>query len=64
MIGLSNPFFAADNLWESFQENTNQFINNNSGASSINESVHNRPDWDEVNDVLQGRKPISELGCN
>ena len=64
MVGLSNPFFAADNLWESFQENINQFINNNSGTSSINVSVHNRPDWDEVNDVLQGRKPISELGCN
>ncbi|WP_418500701.1 hypothetical protein [Flagellimonas sp.] len=61
---LGNPFEAADDLWESFQNNTNQFINSNSGSSNVNEPVHNRPDWDEVDDVLQGRKSISELGCN
>lgn len=42
----------------------NDFINNNGGLSGIKTPVHNRPDWEEVQDVLQGNKPISDLGCD
>jgi len=28
-----NPFFGADDLWESFQTKLNNFINNNNGVS-------------------------------
>ena len=61
---LTEPFTFADSLWESFQEKTNTFINANGGSSSINTPIHNRPDWDKVQQVLNGELPISELGCN
>src|SRR5690606_30856937 len=32
---FTDPFTFADNLWESFQEKTNDFINNFGGTSSI-----------------------------
>ncbi len=62
-IFFSDPFAFADNLWEHFQKTTNNFINSNGGISTINTPIHNRPDWDKVKDVLQGNKPISDLGC-
>ncbi|WP_318501870.1 hypothetical protein [Formosa sp. PL04] len=66
MIDLyTDPFTFADNLWKSFQQKTNHFINNNGGTSSITPPItDNRPDWEEVKDVLQGKKPISDLECN
>jgi len=63
-ISLGNPFFGADNLWESFQKKTMEFVNQNSGVSSIVTPVHNRPDWNKIKDVLEGKRPISDLGCN
>jgi len=63
-ISLGNPFFGADNLWESFQEKTKNFVNQNDGGSTTVTPVHNRPDWNKVKDVLEGRRPISDLGCN
>ena len=59
-----NAFFGADDLWESFQNKTRDFINNNSGNSTIVTPIKNRPDWNKVEEVLQGRRPISDLGCN
>ncbi|GAB5473329.1 MAG: hypothetical protein Mars2KO_14280 [Maribacter sp.] len=61
---LGEPFKFADNLWRSFQEKTNEFVISNGGNASIKTPIHNRPDWDEVKDVLEGRKPITDLGCN
>lgn len=61
---FGDAFQGADNLWESFQNKTQQFINNNGGSSSVVARVKNRPDWDEVEDVLNGERPISDLGCN
>lgn len=63
--GLGNPFFGSDALWESFQTNLHQFVNTRGGMSSIITPVKdNRPDWDEVEQVLIGELPISELGCD
>lgn len=61
---FGNAFQGADNLWESFQNKTQQFINDNGGSSSIVTPVKNRPDWDKVQKVLNGERPISDLGCN
>tara|TARA_R110000868_G_scaffold111595_1_gene301208 strand:+ start:3919 stop:4035 length:117 start_codon:yes stop_codon:yes gene_type:complete len=36
-------------------------MNNNSGKSNIKIPIKNRPDWDDVKDVLNGNKPISDL---
>lgn len=62
--GFDNAFQGADDLWESFQNKTQQFINNNGGSSSIVTPVKNRPDWDKVQEVLNGERPINELGCD
>jgi hypothetical protein len=61
---FTDPFVFADGLWEHFQEKTNNFINSNGGTSTINTPIHNRPDRDKVKEVLQGIRPISDLGCN
>src|SRR5690606_7920022 len=63
-LASSIIFGGADDLWESFQTKTKQFVNNRGGTSSILTPTKNRPDWEEVQDVLQGNKPISDLGCN
>jgi hypothetical protein len=56
-----NPFFAADNLWESFQSKINNFVISNAGASSINEPIKNRPDWSVIQEVLKGERPVSDI---
>lgn len=64
-VGLfTNPFLFADSLWESFQEKTNQFVNSNGGVSTINTPITNRPNWNIVKEVLEGSRPVSDLGCN
>ena len=52
------------NLWEGFQEKLNKFINENGGNSNINDPIISRPQWEKIKDILEGKKPISELGCN
>jgi hypothetical protein len=59
-----DPFFGADALWESFQTRLSNFINLNGGSSFKTEPTKYRTDWEDVNDVINGTKPISELGCN
>lgn len=63
-MSLGNPFFGADSLWASFQDKTSQFVNNNGGTSTIVTPIKNRPDWDEVEGVLNGERPVSDLGCD
>jgi hypothetical protein len=60
---VGNPFQGADDLWESFQEGLSNFVNSNQGASIIPNPTRYRPDWIKVQDVLDGRKPVSDLGC-
>ncbi len=61
----ANPFFKSDELWESFQNNFNQFVNVRGGVSTvILADTDNKPDWDKVQDVLRGDSPISDLDCN
>jgi hypothetical protein len=59
-----NPFFGADNLWESFQNKLDQYINDNGGSSQINIPVKYRTDWEKVKEILEGDRPISDLGCD
>ena len=64
-VGLFvKPFIFADSLWESFQEKTNQFVNSNGGVSTINTPITSRPNWGKVKEVLEGSRPVSDLGCN
>tara|TARA_B110000503_G_scaffold128217_1_gene198882 strand:- start:501 stop:2321 length:1821 start_codon:yes stop_codon:yes gene_type:complete len=64
MLSGGDAFLGADALWESFQEKLNIFVNDNGGNSTELSPVINRPDWDKVQDVLLGLRPISDLGCN
>ena len=63
-LGASVVFGGADDLWQSFQNKMKTFVNSNGGSSSILTPIKNRPDWDKVQQVLNGELPISELGCN
>lgn len=63
LIALSQMFGGADNLWNIFQIKTKDFVNSNGGNSTIVTPVKNRPDWDKVQQVLNGERPISDLGC-
>lgn len=61
-----NAFQGADELWIAFQNNINAFVNNplNGGESTIIPPVTNRVNWYIIKDILEGKKPISDLGCN
>ena len=59
----ANAFVGADDLWESFQTQTNNFVNNNGGVSTTVTATKDRPDWEKVKQVLRGQLPVSDLGC-
>ena len=61
LSGQDNALKGADDLWISFQDKINGLMNNNSRKSNIKIPIKNRPDWDDVKDVLNGNKPISDL---
>ena len=58
------PFTSADNLWRSFTNAINNFVNQNGGASIRPAPTIHRPDWEKLSDVLyRGRDPYSFTGC-
>lgn len=64
---LDSPFQGGDNLWFSFQNGIADFVNdsnNGAGLAIALPYVTNRPNWEEIKDVLLGNKPISDLGCD
>jgi hypothetical protein len=64
---LSDPFQNPDALWNSFKNGIYTFTQGHSGtalAPSVSDNSIYRPDWSKVSQVLQGQRPISELGCN
>lgn len=60
-----DAFEGADLLWTKFIQNLSNFINSpsNGGASAWETPIISRPDWKKVKDVLEGRRPITDLGC-
>lgn len=64
-FATDTPFEGGDALWTSFQNKLQEFVNNptNGGVSQKLSPVKNRPDWEKVKAVLQGSRPISDLGC-
>jgi hypothetical protein len=58
-----NPFFGADALWTSVQNKLKEFVTSKGGNAIINTPVKYRPDWEKVKDVLEGKRPLSDLGC-
>lgn len=65
MIG--EPFLKPDNLWRSFKRGIYNFTQANGGSANNPVQADNsiyRPDWEKVKEVLQGQRPVSDLGCN
>lgn len=54
------PFSSADELWSSFQSLIAEDFNN----ANIENAITYRPDYEEVEDVLNGVKNVTTLGCN
>ncbi|SFR32900.1 hypothetical protein SAMN04490243_0574 [Robiginitalea myxolifaciens] len=61
---MDHPFAGADDLWNSFMQGIESYVNSNGGTGSIGTNEIYRPYWDDVKDVLQGNKSIEELDCN
>ncbi|MDV2446003.1 hypothetical protein CMU93_00630 [Elizabethkingia anophelis] len=49
------PFKKADNLWTSFQNKIKNFVNNHQGKSVVATQEIERPNWQKVKDVLDGK---------
>lgn len=63
-IANETAFEGADALWNTFQSNLFNYVNdenNGNGSAVINTDYIYRPDWQEVQDVLMGNAPISQL---
>jgi hypothetical protein len=60
---VPTAFEGADELWNAFQDNLESFISTNDGQAHKLPSQIDRPDWDKVRDVLEGSRPITDLGC-
>lgn len=56
-------FSKADQLWESFQQNLADYINNNGGSATVQPPVKERPNWEKVERYLNGEIGIEEFGC-
>lgn len=64
---LDDPFQNPDALWNSFKLGIYSFTQGHAGTAltpSLSDNSVFRPDWNKVNQVLQGQRPISDLGCN
>ena len=62
-----NAFDDPDALWNSFKTGVHEFVEINGGYSQQPTDFDNsisRPNWDDVRNVLEGNKPISDLGCD
>lgn len=57
-------FSPADDLWESFQTTLSEFVNFNGANAQVLNPTKERPDWEKVQGVMEGNKPITNLGCN
>jgi hypothetical protein len=56
---------GADKLWKSLQQGIENYVNTHGGSASINDPETVRPDWDQLQNVLNGDAPVESLeGCN
>jgi hypothetical protein len=62
---METAFDGGEELWAKLQDNIESFVNDpiNGGKAQKQTPTINRPNWEDVMDVLNGEKPISDLGC-
>lgn len=63
---VPGPFQFADNLWKSFQSKITSYVNTNGGKAYTSTPQTERPNWNTVKEVMDGKKPLSILNedCN
>lgn len=59
--GLQQQFEEADVLWNKFQDNMVDFVNDFGGNAIENNDFRSIPDWEQLKDVLFQNAPISSL---
>ena len=61
----NTAFDGGEELWENVQKNVTTFINKaeDGGAASIISPTIERIDYEELKNILEGKKSVSELGC-
>lgn len=62
------PFSNADQLWRSFQVGIVSYVRQNGGTAlwetlPTTEEIR-RPDWQQIKDVIDGKKPLSTLSSD
>lgn len=55
------PFNKADELWTSFQSKITDFVKANGGTATRAIPEINRPNWQKVKDVVDGKAPLNSL---
>lgn len=61
---FGKPFGDADDLWISFQNGVKNFVNNHGGNSQLQSPVIERPNWQKIKDVIDGKLPLSTLSSD
>lgn len=61
---FGTPFNEADALWISFQNKIANFVNQSGGQAAIAPREIQRPDWQKIKDVIDGKKPLSSLSTD
>jgi hypothetical protein len=62
----NTSYDAGSNLWDSFLDKIEGYLNNNGVQNNITKDYNSngvRPDWDEVLNFLRSSTPINEIGC-
>jgi hypothetical protein len=57
-------FEKADELWKSFQNKLSTFINGSNGIAIVNTPVIQRPNWNIIKHVIDGKLPLSTLSTD
>lgn len=51
-----SPYRCSDKSWSSFQTKIDDFIKENGDKSSKHTSITTHPDWENIKDVIAGKK--------
>ncbi|MGB3181719.1 MAG: hypothetical protein WBB45_10035 [Cyclobacteriaceae bacterium] len=61
--GFPSPFQGADDFWKPLQMGVVNFVKDNGGQAVEGTVIKERPDWDKIKEVLEGSRPVSDIGC-
>jgi len=59
-----DPYAPADEFWQDLKDGIVSQVEAKGGSAMTQSTSKNRVSYDNIRDILDGTKPISELGCN